>query len=364
MLTISRIVAASYIFATIVLAVITVVYGPIGWAPLPLPTAAPPIRIDLAISSEKEDWIRSAIERFALTNPTVNGRAIEVRVRIAGSRELIELIERGSYQPTAVSPASVLQLNELRQWRPEFLTEPAQSLVLSPIVVLVRESAATDSVVDPWRAIQDNNLKVKIGISAPTRSNGGLQTILLLAAQYHRSDNLTREQARDPALQDWLANLDRRVVQWPASTGMLTTDFIIRPGVYDIITTYENLALQSFRQGEGRGLRIRIHYPPITTVSDHPYTILNAPWVDSAEREAARLLGNFLLSPDEQRIAMRQYGFRPANPQVTVNLTDAESLFGRYADRGLQIDLAAQLATPTPDVVTELLNTWRSATGQ
>lgn len=368
MLRISRTIAGIYVLATIVLTVVTVVFGPVGWSPLPLPTAASPIRIDFAVSSEKEAWLRSAIERFARTNPTINGRAVEVRMRVAGSRDLITSIERDGYQPTVVSPASELQLAELRQWRAELLREPAQPLAFTPLVALMREVTATKRIANPWqlwqRQLPDQINDVRIGISSPAKSNGGLQSLIVLAAQYHQTHSLTIEQARDTGLRDWLHQLNERVAGWPDSTGTLTTDFVIQPGVYHIITTYENLALQTFRQGEGRWLQARVYYPAATIVSDHPYAILTAPWVDNAEREAARLLRDFLLSPAEQTIAMREYGFRPANPQVTIDLNDQASLFGRYRDYGLQLDLAAQLATPSPEVIATLVTTWQSATGR
>lgn len=368
MLRISRTIAGIYLLATFLLAIVTVAFGPIGWAPLPLPTAAPPIRVEFAVSSEKEAWLRSALERFARTNPTINGRAVEVRMRVAGSRDLITAIERDGYQPTVVSPASELQLAELRQWRADLLGEAAQPLAFTPLVALMREVSNTAGITNPWqlwqRQLPDQINTVKIGISSPAKSNGGLQSLIVLAAQYHQTSSLTIEQARDAGLREWLRQLNARIVDWPDSTGALTTDFIIRPGVYDIITTYENLALQTFRQGEGRGLRVRVYYPAATIVSDHPYAILTAPWVDNTEREAARLLRDFLLSTAEQTVAMREYGFRPANPQVTIDLNDPTSLFGRYSNNGLQLDLAAQLATPSPEVIAALVTTWQSATGR
>lgn len=373
MLRISRTIAGIYLLATLLLAIVTVAFGPIGWAPLPLPTAAPPIRVEFAVSSEKEAWLRSALERFARTNPTINGRAVEVRMRVAGSRDLITAIERDGYQPTVVSPASELQLAELRQWRAELLGEPAQPLAFTPLVALMREAPNTAGITNPWQLWQrqlsdqlsDQINNVWIGISSPAKSNGGLQSLIVLAAQYHQASNLTTKQASDPGLREWLHQLNTRMqAGWPDSTGDLTTNFITQTGVYDIITTYENLALQTFRQGEGRGLRVRVYYPDATIVSDHPYAILTAPWVGNAEREAARLLRDFLLSSAEQTIAMREYGFRPANPQVTIDLNDTTSLFGRYRDYGLQLDLAAQLATPSPEIVAALVTTWQSATGR
>ncbi len=369
MLRMSRIIAGAYLGLTLVLAVITVLSGPIGWAPLPLPTTAPPIRVELAIGSEKEAWIRSALERFAQTQPNVNGRAIEVRLRVAGSVALINAIEREGYQPTAISPASSLQLADIRQWRADLLGDQAQSLAFSPLVALMREAPVTADIDNPWnlwqRTLPDRINQLKIGISAPDQSNGGLQTLIILAAQYHDSQSgLTLDQARDSELRAWLSDLNQRIGNWPASTGTLTNDFVLKTGTYDIITTYENTALRALRQAEGRGTRARIFYPSVTTVSDHPYAILTAPWVSDAERAAARVLGNFLLSPAEQAIAMREYGFRPAIPQVTIDLNDPTSLFGRYRDRGLQLDLAAQLPPPAPEVINALVETWRSAIGR
>ncbi|MFN3371941.1 MAG: substrate-binding domain-containing protein [Chloroflexus sp.] len=368
MLIISRAIASIYILTTLILVIVTVIVGPIGWSPLPLPTAAPPIRVELAVSSEKEAWLRSALERFARTNPTINGRAIEVRMRVTGSRDLITAIERDGYQPTVVSPASELQLAELRQWRADLLRDPAKPLAFTPLVALMREAPTTEGIANPWQLwqrqfpAQINN--VKIGISSPTQSNGGLQSLIILTAQYHTTTRLTIEQANDPGLNEWLRQLNSRVVEWPESTGALTTEFVTQTGVYDIITTYENLALQTFPRGQGQGLGARIYYPDKTMVSDHPYAILTAPWVGNAEREAARLLRDFLLSSAEQTIAMREYGFRPAHPQVTIDLNDQTSLFGRYRDFGLQLDLVAQLDTPSPEVVAALVATWQSATGR
>lgn len=366
MLRISRVIAGIYLLATILMATTTVIFGPIGWSPFPLAAAAPPIRVELAVSSEKEAWIRSALERFAQTNPNINGRRIEVRFRVAGSRGLIEAIEREGYQPTAISPASMIQIDELRQIRPDLLRDSVSPLVFSPIVALMRDAQSTAGITNPWllwqRELPDQAKAVKVGISSPVSSNGGLQTLIVLAAQYHQTTQLNVSQVRDSGFRDWLRQL--KVPAWPDSTGTLTTDFVIRPGVYDIITTYESLALQVFRQAEGRFLEVRVYYPEATLLSDHPFTILTAPWVDSAERAAALRLRDFLLSPAEQTIAMREFGFRPVIPQVTINLDDQDSLFGRYRDLGLQLDLKTQLENPSQAVVEALISTWQDVFNQ
>jgi ABC-type sulfate transport system substrate-binding protein len=230
----------------------------------------------------------------------------------------------------------------------------------------MREAESTAGITNPWllwqRELPDQAKAVKVGISSPVLSNGGLQTLIILAVQYHQTTQLNVSQVRDSGFHDWLRQLE--VQAWPDSTGTLTTDFVIRPGVYDIITTYESLALQVFRQAEGRFLEVRVYYPETTLLSDHPFTILTAPWVDDAERAAALRLRDFLLSPSEQTIAMREYGFRPVIPQVTINLDDQDSLFGRYRDLGLQLDLKTQLENPSQAVVEALISTWQDVFNQ
>jgi Ca-activated chloride channel homolog len=52
-------------------------------------------------------------------------------------------------------------------------------------------------------------------------------------------------------------------------------------------------------------------------VSDHPFVILNAPWVDANLRAAAEAYRDFLLARPQQERAL-QLGFRPADPQIAL----------------------------------------------
>jgi Ca-activated chloride channel family protein len=49
--------------------------------------------------------------------------------------------------------------------------------------------------------------------------------------------------------------------------------------------------------------------------SNHPYVILNAPWVDADSREAAQNFEEFLLGKPQQTRAI-ELGFRPADPSI------------------------------------------------
>jgi ABC-type sulfate transport system substrate-binding protein len=56
-------------------------------------------------------------------------------------------------------------------------------------------------------------------------------------------------------------------------------------------------------------------------LSDHPFAVLQGDWVTDEQKQAALQFRDFLLNPDQQRLAL-SYGFRPAN--ATVTLTDAD----------------------------------------
>jgi Ca-activated chloride channel family protein len=82
---------------------------------------------------------------------------------------------------------------------------------------------------------------------------------------------------------------------------------------------YENLivAQESKRlAGESSQLPVVAIYPVEGTFwSNHPYIILNAPWVTEEQREAAQDFEDFLLDKPQQLQAI-EYGFRPADPSI------------------------------------------------
>jgi Ca-activated chloride channel family protein len=71
--------------------------------------------------------------------------------------------------------------------------------------------------------------------------------------------------------------------------------------------------------GEVSQLPVVAIYPKEGTFwSNHPYIILNAPWVTEEQREAAELFEDYLLAEERQRLAI-EYGFRPADPAIALS---------------------------------------------
>jgi ABC-type molybdate transport system substrate-binding protein len=391
MLRVSQLLSGGYLVLALLLIGVTLFVGPVGWAPLQLPLLGPagePVTLTVAYGTEKKVWLEEAARQFAATNPRVNGRPIQVKLEGIGSREIVTRITQEDYQPTVFNPASSIQIELLRQeWRTRrggeiFLdgVDEPQPLVLTPLVLVAWEERAQalwpNGPQTIWRDVQkalvnDQGWKgipngkeewgfVKFGHTSPETSNSGTQTLVLLAYAYHNKTNgLTAGDMTDPQFQEWLDGIERSVLEFGDSTGTFMTDMVnFGPGKYDFVAVYENLALENIENAKGKWGPIRIYYPPANIFSDHPYATLNAPWVTPEQRSAAAQFRSFLLGREMQELA-RQYGFRPANPSVPVITNDPNNPFNRYKDYGVAIDIPQVVATPSADVLNELITLWR-----
>jgi ABC-type Fe3+ transport system substrate-binding protein len=387
---ISQLLSVGYLLLAALITLITVLNGPLGAAPFPIGPSRAPVVVTLDYSSEKQAWLEAAVARFAATNQRVRGRPIQIQLTSVGSGEIVSQIIESKRQPTAISPASSIQTDLLRdEWQARrgtnILADAPQSLALTPLVLVSWQdrgqalwpqgasanlwSQLHDAVADPqgWATLRQPSWGyVKLGHASPIASNSGMQTLLLLAYAYrNKSSGLTVEDVRDPAFQDWLRGIEGAVAQFEDSTGKLIQDMVLYgPSKYDVTAVYENLALSNIESVKNRNYpNLRIYYPPATLLSDHPYAILNAPWVDDDQRAAAALFRDFLLSQPTQELA-RQYGLRPINAQVSLEANDPNNPFTRYVDNGVQLDIRQQAELPSAEVRTALIEVWRSVASQ
>lgn len=379
MLRLSRMLSGGYLLLALLIALITLFIGPVGWAPFQLATVGPggaPVVITIAYGTEKEQWLRDAAVRFSATSPRVGGRPVQIVLEGKGSREIVADVAQGNYQPTVVSPASSVQIERLRAaWAATrggaILGDGADAprpLVITPLVLLAWQSRSAPieraAAGNLWQDLQPvlASDKIKFGHTNPETSNSGAQTLLLLADGYS-GGALGMAQAQDPGFREWLAGVEHAVPALEDSTGNLMTDMLrFGPSKYDVVAVYENLAIEAMSAPAAQNYGgLRAFYPPVTILSDHPYAILSAPWVSPEQRQAAEQFRDFLLSREIQQLALDTYGFRPASPQIQINPGDPASPFGRYASSGIQIDLPPQLDLPAGDVIDALVATWRSA---
>lgn len=388
MLRLSRIIASGYIAICLVALAITALIGPLGYAPFPLirAPARPPVTVTIWYSTEKREWLEAAKQQFEATNPTSNGRPIQVQLKGLGSPEIAQRVAsrdwRGETPPTAVSPASGIWLSMFNVPVATAGAEAPQSLVISPLVVVGWEDRAKvlwpngpkdfwhdlhDALVNQggWKALGGNENwgPVKFGHTSPLTSNSGAQTLILLAYAFHnnKSSGLTSADVSDPSFAQWLAEIEGGVAGFGDSTGTFMNDIATKgPSQYDFGIVYENLALQSMDAAQQRqGQALRIFYPPVTLLSDHPFAVVDGDWAKSEERAAAVVFRDFLRSNAIQKLAL-QYGFRPADPSVAITSDDAGNPFKKFAPNGVQIAIAQQAEVPSAEVVNSLLELWKN----
>ncbi|MBC8159801.1 MAG: substrate-binding domain-containing protein [Roseiflexaceae bacterium] len=405
MLRLSRMVGIGFLLLSLITFVGRLFGVPLGngLANVPLGPAGEPVTITIWYGTEKRDWLEASKASFERTNPSVNGHPIIIQLRGVGSAEMAERIGReqfaaGDPLPTVASPAASLWLPVMDQeWAARNSTpliatgnEAPQPLVLTPLVLVAWQQRAdvlwpngatngefwtrihTALTAENWAAIGGDPQwgQVKFGHTSPLLSNSGAQALVLMAYGYHnKTSGLSVADVTDPDFVTWLSEIQRTIPQFGESTGTFMNEMVLKgPGAYDMALVYENLAIGQvdaqtkngrIEQAQGRqGQPIRIYYPPATTISDHPYAILQAPWVTADQRAAAVKFRDFLLAQPQQEQAL-QFGFRPANPNVAIATSDPQNPFVRYRDFGVQVQIDQQVETPAAQTLTELLEVWR-----
>lgn len=352
------------------------------------------ITVNFVYSTEKEAWMKAAANAFHQSNPTYQGKAIQVALNELGSVDGHNKILSGEIKPTAWSPASFLELNQLsNDWQEAHSgqdilinngdLEP-KSLVFSPLVFAIWKERAQvlqrhygNDKID-WPAIHDAlTLKngwpdigghsdwglVKFGQTRPDQSNSGLLTITLMAYSYFspQQRGLTTAQIDDNGFLNYFQDSEGAVTAFGRSSGTFLQNVVIPmgPASYDIVTTYENLALTLQHQAQQtQHQALQLFYPGLNIVSDHPFAILKGSWVSQEEQMAAQVFRDFLLSETQQRAALTS-GFRPANPQVQITDKFPNNPFlGQTADIQIKATIQPLAQPPSGNVVNELIKQW------
>jgi hypothetical protein len=260
MLRISRLIAFFYLLLCLVSVGLMAAFGPLGYAPYPLPLGPTrePIVVTIAYSTEKQAWLEQAAAQFAAADRRVDGRPIEIVLQGAGSREMVGEVARGALRPTAISPASFVQIELLRdEWGNSAANSGTpigageltpQPLVLTPLVLVGWEErtallwpngepanlwADLHNAVAEDKTWQDLGGReswgfVKFGHTRPTSSNSGIQTLLLMAYAYHNTyTGLTVESIEDQGFRSWMAAIERSVSEFGDSTAPFMDSMVL-----------------------------------------------------------------------------------------------------------------------------------------
>jgi len=338
------------------------------------------VEIHIAYGTEKQKWLEEATVEFAKTPA---GRRIKVNLHGMGSVEGAQAVLDGpSPVPIHVwSPASSAYRDLFEQeWRARHKNKPivmTDNLALTPMVFVmwqdrrdafikkyakVNFETIGQAMQEPggWETIAAQPAwgRFKFGHTEPSRSNSGLLTLVLMAYEFAGKErSLSLEDVAQQRFLDWLRSFEQAVARpggsLTHSTGTLMREMVLRgPSQYDCLLVYENLAIDYLVSARDRWGELHVDYPEPNMWNEHPYYILDVPWSNQAQRDAAADFLAFLMSEPIQRQAL-EHGFRPGNPDVSIRFADSPLL--RHAQHGLQIHLPGMCEPPRADTIKKLL---------
>lgn len=283
-------------------------------------------------TSEKDGWIKDITPNFKQWffdrfNITVN-----VDLIVTGSHDSVNLILQESSQPTAWSPASSVWIPYLNQkWvaleKGQEIAQDSTPLVLSPVVIAgwasFFENNNVTGFADLYR-LANEGIDYKYGHPDPLLSNGGVmaETLEFAEALGKKPEDFTLDDFKNQDALEFVKTIESKAVNYGKSTGFFGKWASENgPTAIDCFTVYESVVISNAEIATQKwGDKLVAIYPKDGTLpSDHPYVILNAPWVSVYQKFAASQYLIYLLQESNQDKA-QEYGFRPANPSVPLDV--------------------------------------------
>jgi Ca-activated chloride channel homolog len=305
------------------------------------------VTITMVYGSEKKEWLEPLIQEFNQAGKkTDSGALIEVQGTAMGSIEAVDGIIAGTLQPVIWSPASSIYIPVANaEWRKthneDLVSGSPKDLVLSPVVIAMwkpmAEALGYPQVALGWGdigklATSDQGWEqygypewgqFKFGHTHPGYSNSGIVAII---AQFYaaagKQRGLTIDDLSKSENRAFVQDIQSSIIHYGTSTGFFATRmFESGPSYLSAAVMYENLVVAQEAKrlsGESQQTPVVAIYPKEGTFwANHPYAVLNTPWVTADQQAAALIFQNFLLDKPQQERAM-QYGFRPADPAVSL----------------------------------------------
>ncbi|MEP6697424.1 MAG: substrate-binding and VWA domain-containing protein [Pseudonocardiales bacterium] len=319
--------------------------------------------VAVTASSEKAALLGQIADSYAGADRRVEGKCVAVTVTSKASGGAMEALARGwdtgrdGPRPDVWSPASsswtvLLQQNLALADRPPLVPARSPSIAQTPLVLAMPRPMAQalgwpvkslgwgDLLAlsrDPagWGAFKHPEWgKFTLGKTNPGLSTSGLNaTIGTYFAATGRSSDLTSKDVTDPKVIAYVKDVESSVVHYGDTTltflaNLQAADRAGQGLTYISAVAIEEKSVWDYNQGNPSGdpktlgKASKPHTPLVavypkegTLISDSPYAVLTAPWVDDAKRAAA---ADFLayvqsdaLQQRFQKAAFRNYGGKP-----------------------------------------------------
>ena len=207
--------------------------------------------------------------------------------------------------------------------------------------------------------IPNGRRTVYYGHTDPFVSSTALSTLIAEFYASARQNGFTGrrldlEQVNDADVQQGVRDIEELIRHYSRRTTEFKEYIAQGPDYLDFVALEENdlifinRGLTEYKPPE----RLVALYPKEGTFwHEHPFGIVNADWTTPAQREAARVFGDYVLTPEVQQLIMSQ-GFRPANPDVELG-------FPFVAENGVTAQgPTTVLDAPAPDVIASIQQSW------
>lgn len=358
----------------------------------------PCVDVALAASSEKAALLKQIAAAFHKTEPVVAGRCVRVNPYSKSSGGAAEALARGwdeaidGTRPDVWSPASsswvvILKQRLAARDAPNIVPDgaiphvaetplviamprpmavalgwPSKPIGWSDVLALSRDKNGWGKFNHPeWGAF-------RLGKTNPNFSTSGLNaTIASYFAATGRSSDLLEKDIRDKKVLDFVRGVESAVVHYGDITltfleNLLKADDRGAGLSYISAVTVEEKSVWDYNKGNPSGdpATLGKHKPPRTPLvavypkegtllSDNPYVVLKAAWVDDAKRQAAEDFLKFLQRDDQQE-RFKKAAFRDYKGRAGSEITEANGLLPTMP--------RSVLSPPAPPVLDLIQRSW------
>jgi Ca-activated chloride channel family protein len=340
-------------------------------------------------SQEKSDLLGRIADRYELTRPSEDLRCVDIKVvkKASGEAEQAlanEVFESNEARPDVWSPAASTWVDLLEQHRtvggvPTFVSpERSTSIVQSPLVIAMLEPMATAL---GWPAKQISLLEIfglaqdaqgwasrdhpewksfKLGKTNPFISTSGLHALI---ATYRMAGSGSID---DPTVRAYMKGVESSVVHYGSTVSGFLKNLAEADDRGEALSYVSAIAMEEYQvwqyddgnpdfRFDGKRLAPTIPLVAIypregTLVADHPYVVLDAPWVGSQKkRAAAKFLAH--LKSDAIQAEFKAAGFRGARGETGPVIDTSPWLKGFNPN--------TQLTRPDPAKLDAIQASWR-----
>jgi len=321
------------------------------------------VTLEVAYSPEKQALFEELVKRFNAGRPrTPSGKRITVVATQMEPEAMIDAALAGEFQ--VLSPDSSVWLSQLELgWQDSetFIVGETIRFAVSPVVIAMWQETAS-SLGYPDKAIgwadilaaARTNSDFKWSHLSTSSASGLLATLAAFYAGANKTRGLTVEDATAEGTLAYVAALERTVRYY--GEGELAVIQQVEekgPAYLDAFVVQEQLVIQFNERNREKLVAI---YPVEGTMwKDHPLVFLERPDATTEQRQAYRVLSDFLLSNDAQMLVLSE-GYRPTDLSIPLDSPESPIKVANGVDPAQP---KTTLQIPSPAVIQVVRDVWQ-----